>query len=217
MIFHLSYKFKNGNQSISYWTPEDQCSVKYFDIEHADNNCLDLLTQVADHSERIFFGKTNLKSAFHVLPGKISEIFLLILKAVNPESSESSYFVDKSMPFGARMSCRNFQHFSNALRHIVECLKGINRTITNYLDDFLFMHYLCRMCNELLETFLRVCEAINFPVAIEKTVWAAEIVEFLGVLLNGKVFTICVPEDKVNKALHQLGRIVDGKNSPVKG
>ena len=80
--------------------------------------------------------KTDLKSAFRVLPGQVSEFWLVIMKAEHPASGKVYYFIDKSMPFGASISCSNFQHFSNALKHLVERLKGIERTVTNYLDDF---------------------------------------------------------------------------------
>ena len=43
LIFHLFYKFKNGNESINFWTPEDLSSVKYNDLDNAVKNCLELL------------------------------------------------------------------------------------------------------------------------------------------------------------------------------
>ena len=120
LIFHLSYKFKNGNESINHWTPQEICSVRYNDIDHAVNNCLRLVEEFGDQVERIFFTKTDLKSAFRVLPGKVSEFWLVIMKAEHPTSGKIYYFVDKSMPFGAGISCSNFQCFSNALKHLVE-------------------------------------------------------------------------------------------------
>ena len=35
LIFHLSYKSKNGNESVNFWTPEEDCSVKYNDLDEA--------------------------------------------------------------------------------------------------------------------------------------------------------------------------------------
>ena len=216
LIFHLSYKFPNGNKSINYWTPAESCTVKYNDIDHTIGNCLHWIELAGEQFDRIYFLKTDLKSTFHVLPGHRDEYFLLILKANNPETNKIQYFVDKSMPFGASMSCHNFQRFSDALKHLVQELKGIRQTITNYLDDFLFLHYLRQICNELLRGFLEVCELIRFPVAIEKTMWATEIIEFLGVLLNGRKCTICIPADKVTKALNQIQQITHRKRTTIK-
>ena len=69
LIFHLSYKFKNGNESINFWTPDELCTVHYNDIDHAVNNCLYLLEEFNTQVERLYFGKTDLKSAFRILPG----------------------------------------------------------------------------------------------------------------------------------------------------
>ena len=38
-------------------------------------------------------------------------------------------------------------------------------------------------CDDLVRKFL--CNMINFPVALEKTEWASEMIVFLGVLLDG--------------------------------
>ena len=33
LIFHLSYRFKSGGESINYWMLEELCSVKYNDLK----------------------------------------------------------------------------------------------------------------------------------------------------------------------------------------
>ena len=91
-----------------------------------------------------------------------------------------------------------------------------SRTVSNYLNDFLFVHYLCRVCEELLHTFLRICGTIKLPVAMEKTEFPMEVIVFLGIWLNGKMLKLIVPQDKVTKALHQLNRILDKKSATVK-
>ena len=88
--------------------------------------------------------------------------------------------------------------------------------ITNYLDDFLFLHFLKTVCRELIQAFLDICKQINFPVAVKKTVWPTEIIEFLGVILNGHRFMICVSQDKVNKALQQLCQVMQHKKIRIK-
>ena len=98
----------------------------------------------------------------------------------------------------------------------MEWIKKIDRVVTNYLDDFLFVHYLRRVCNELLEAFLQICQQIRFPVALDKTFVAAEVVEFLGVLLDGRRLMICIPQDKVNKAFHLMSKVVFHKKIKVK-
>ena len=111
LMFHLSYKFQNGNESINYWTPEELCSVKYRDIDHAIRNCLALIKELENKSfvcQCLFFGKSDLKNAFHVAPLSRRYWKFLMLKVQDPETGVEVYFVDKCMPFGASISCSHF-------------------------------------------------------------------------------------------------------------
>ena len=160
----------------------------------------------------MFFGKTDLSSAFRVLPLKRSCICWLIFKARDPKDGKFKYFIEKCLPFGASISCSHYQRFSNALKHILQYRVGkIGKAITNYLDDFLFQA-LCRIiCNDMICEFLNLCREINLPVAIEKMEWACMILVFLGILLNGEYRTLSIPLVKQKKALHLLNDIT-GKN-----
>ena len=64
--------------------------------------------------------------------------------------------------------------------------------------------------------FMIVCELINFPVLLEKSEWPTQVLIFLGIILNGKRFTIMVPEDKRLKALQTLERTCGRKKMKVK-
>ena len=87
--------------------------------------------------------------------------------------------------------------------------------ITNYLDDFLFVEITFIACNELTRQFLDLCEELGFPVSMEKTEWATEVIVFLGILLNGNSLTLAVPEDKRSKALQQLYEVRDKRTIKV--
>ena len=89
LIFHLSYDFPNGNSSINANTPREQCTVKYKDLGHAIINCLRLLEEVNDKASKnmsavIFFSKTDLKSAFRILPVLVIDRAWLLMKAEDP-------------------------------------------------------------------------------------------------------------------------------------
>ena len=164
----------------------------------------------------LFFGKTDLKSAFRWIPVKGKHYFLLILKAFHPVTGELCYFVDKCLPFGASISCSHFQRVSNALRHIVEVLERQLNSISNYLDDFIFIHYVRAICERLMRRFMAVCESICFPVAEEKTEWASTLITFLGLVLNGRMFTLMVVQDKKFKAINLLQRASERRTMTVK-
>ena len=106
LIFHLSYIFNNGNLSINDWTPKENCSVKYNDLDDTVANALFLKSQGA---KKIFFAKTDLKAAFRGLLICREDWPLLILKAEDPNTGKVMYFIDKCLPFGASISCAHFQ------------------------------------------------------------------------------------------------------------
>ena len=172
LIFHLSYDFKGGGKSVNAHIPKHKCTVKYKDLDDAVKKCLMLLQQ--NPGEFLWFGISDLKSAFRVIPLKKSCWILLVMKARNPVTNQWFYFVDKCLPFRAASSCNIFQRFSNALAHIAGYeMKhlGNNTAITNYLDDFLNIALKQWICDEMLNTFHKLCDLIGVPLAKEKMVW----------------------------------------------
>ena len=111
--------------------------------------------------------------------------------------------MEKYLPFGASISCSHYQHFSNALKHILEYKLGWRKdqAITNYLDDFLFLALLEMFCNEMICRFLELCQQLNLPVALEKTEWGNTVVVFLGILMDGQHHILSIPIAKQVKAL----------------
>ena len=123
--------------------------------------------------------------------------------------------MDKCLPFGASISCSHYQCFSNSLHAIME-FRFRKKSLTNYLDDFLFIAITRILCNKLISGFLQLCSEINLPVAIEKTVWADSFVIFLGILLDGKNLVLCIPLEKQMKALNLVRDVVECKKVTVR-
>ena len=170
LIFHLSYDFGDSEdkKSFNHHTPEHLCSVKYKDIDHAIRNCLTMVkTGLAPRG--LFFSKTDLKSAFCLIPGKPEDFSLLTMKTAHPKSGKNYYFFDKCLAFRASISCTVFQSFSDCLVYIIELKMGDSSFVTNYLDDFIFYAESEEMCNLMVSKFLELCEEINCPVSSEKT------------------------------------------------
>ena len=215
LIFHLSYDFKNGNSSLNYHTPKELCSVKYKDLDYALDLCLRLLKKHGKNAI-IFFGKTDQKSAFRLIPVLISHRWWLLIKTEDPKTGEVFFFVDKCLPFGVSISCAIFQEFSDSLKHMVEYLLCLDDVVSNYLDDFLFIAFLKDECDRMVSTFLLLCKRINCPVTEEKTEWATVIITFLGMLLDGKRHCMCIPKEKRTRALSQLNWIKSKKKVTIK-
>ena len=212
LIFHLSYDFKNsGNLSVNHYTPHHLCTVQYPDLDHAISNSFKWKKEST--SGIIFYSKTDLKSAFRILPLKFNCLRWLILKAQYPITGEMFYFIEKNLPFGHSISCSHFQRFSNALRHIMEYKMSMTLFCTNYLDNFIFISSTLENCNKLVRNFLDLCSKIGVPVAIEKTEWANSVMTFLGLLLDGKNFVIGIPEDKRIRALNWIRSMISRRKS----
>ena len=81
--------------------------------------------------------------------------------------------------------------------------------ITIWMIFYSLLSYSCK--------FLQICEEINFPVALDKTVWSSQIIIFLGMLLNSVNQTVSIPREKCNKALNLLYKLVpeDKKKATV--
>ena len=116
LIFHLSYNFDNdkngedGHQLLNAHTPKDRCSVKYRDLNFDVKAYLKLQGEGQNHRQKtVFGGKTDIKSAFRLVPLKKSCWRWLVMKARDPNTEEWSYFVNKCLPFGASISCAIFQ------------------------------------------------------------------------------------------------------------
>ena len=202
LIFHLSYPRGNQKISVNANTPEEICSVNYPDFNDAVQLCI-----------KAGKGKSDMKSTFRNLGIKKQHWKFLIMKAVSPIDGMTYYFVDKCLPFGASISCSHFQRFSNAVKHIVQWKTGSK--LVNYLDDYFFAALLKLICNNQVREFLSVCQAISFPVSMEKTFWATAKLEFLGLLIDTVNQCVCIPVDKIAKAVNLIESILSNKSKKV--
>ena len=68
----------------------------------------------------------------------------------------------------------------------------------------------------MVEEFLDLCDKLKVPVSLEKTVWASELMVFLGILLDGRNFILALPIGKKDRAIKLLLEIKDKKKSTVR-
>ena len=151
-----------------------------------------------------------MSSAFRHVPIAKSQWWLLVMKAEHPKTGKTYYFMDKCLLFGSSISCAIFQEVSNAIALIVTYRTW--KPNVNCLDDYLFVAALKRMCDLQIKMFLQVCKEIDFPVALEKTYWGTTLLTFLGLLLDTEKQLICIPMDKLNKALDWVDYFLNKKN-----
>ena len=88
LIFHLSYDFSETNTSLNANTPRDMCSVKYKNLDYAIMTCLELLKHKPSEDAQLHYSKTDVQSAFRVLPIKIKQRCWLVMMAEDPLTGE---------------------------------------------------------------------------------------------------------------------------------
>ena len=207
LIFHLSYPRKaNKKLSVNANIPEEKCKVKYPDFSEAVLKCI--LEGKFCHISR-----SDMKSAFRHLGLFPGDFKFLLMKAKSPLDGEWYYMIDKCLPFGLSISCKLFQEFSDAVAFLVEV--RTNRDPVNYLDDFLFAALLRSVCNEQIEVFLFVCKEINFPVNLDKTYWGTTKLTFLGFLIDTVAQVVCIPRDKVIRAINMIQSVLKKKSRKI--
>ena len=209
LIFHLSYP-RDGKSSVNINTPKEHCTVQYKDFDQAVRRCMEELNE----GEFCYLGKSDLTSAFRILGISPDDWPLLVMKAENPKDGKIYYFVDKCLPFGHSISCALFQKMSDAMEWITRHRTG--KESINYLDDFFFAAVKKFLCDLQVETFLHVCEEINFPYSQEKTQWSCTQLVFLGLLINTVLRLICVPTEKIEKAKDLILILLQRKKSKAK-
>ena len=150
VIFHLSYP-RNSGLSVNANIPKEDCSVHYNDFDLAVKRCLEEV--VGCH-----ISKSDMSMAFRNLPMSKKSWIYLVIRAQHPVTLKWYFFVDKCLPFGASISCKLFQEFSDAIAFVVK--PKTHKVTVNYLDDFLFAAFLKQMCDQQVQIFLDICKDI---------------------------------------------------------
>ena len=84
LIFHLSFDFGEewNERSINYHTPDELCTVRYNDIDHAVRTGLSILSRC--EKSQLFFAKSDFSNAFRILPGLVRHRCLLVMRVRHP-------------------------------------------------------------------------------------------------------------------------------------
>ena len=204
LIFHLSYP--RSGLSVNSSIPAEICSVQYPDFMDAVAICMEA-------GEACFCAKSDMSMAFRNIPMDSRSWCYLILKASHPITGKTYYFMDKCLPFVASISCAIFQEFSNSIAFLVK--HRTRKPLVNYLDDFFFAALYKAMCDSQVEVFLNICNKICFPVSIEKTFWATQLLTFLGLLIDTINQSIGIPLDKLQKAMDLIQYVLDKRNKKI--
>ena len=183
LIHHLSYpKGSYVNDSI----PQEFSSVHYATIS-------DAIKVIKRFGSGCFMAKTDIKSAFRIIPIHPADVELLGMKWDN------LYYYDQALPMGCSTSCSKFESFSTALEWIaISQLQA--SAVLHILDDFLFIAATQERCARDLLNFLGLCQYLGVPIATEKTMGPYTTLQFAGITLDSLTMEARLPVDKLQKS-----------------
>ena len=182
LIHHLS---DPPGSSVNAFIPEDCSSVHYASIN-------DTISVIKRKGDGCFMAKTDVKSAFRIIPIHPNDFALLGLKWQN------LYYFDRCLPMGCSSSCAIFEAFSTVLEWLaVHRLGGSG--VLHILDDFLFIADSQDKCHADLTNFVSMCEYLGVPIAQEKSVNPDMTLQFAGITLDSVMQEARQPDDKLQK------------------
>ena len=202
-IFHLSYP-KSGSTSINCSIPKEDYSLQYVRID-------DAIQGIKQFGVGCFLAKTDIESAFRLVP-------------VHPEDYEllgmcwqGKYYYDKVLPFGLRSAPAIFNQLSDALEWIL--LNKCNISfVCHILDDFLLIEPPAvlpphnSLCQQSLTNMLSLFQTLSIPIAQGKTQGPAQVIEFMGIVLDTIKMQARLPPDKIAR-LHDIIEQFHGRRS----
>ena len=122
LIHHLSYP---KGSSVNDFIPDESSSVRYATI----NDAILILKTLG---KGCFMAKTDIKSAFRIIPVHPLEYPLLGIKW------ENEYYFDRCLAMGLKSSCALFEKFSSSLEWLATQHLHVSAVI-HILDDFLLL------------------------------------------------------------------------------
>ena len=187
LIHHLS--FPEGS-SVNDFIPDCCATVRYASITDASKSikCI---------GRGCFMAKTDIKSAFRIIPIHPADYSLLGMKW------DHMYYFDRCLAMGLRSSCAIFEAFSTSLEWIsTHLLRACS--VLHILDDFLFIAPTKDQCKRDLDNFVLLCNNLGVPLAPEKTVGPDTALQFAGITLDSVRMEARLPEEKLQKCRNLL-------------
>ena len=191
LIQHLSYP---KGSSVNDFIPQEFSSVHYATIS-------DAIRVIKRFGSGCFMAKTDIKSAFRIIPIHPTDFELLGMKWDN------LYYYDQALPMGCSTSCSIFESFSTALEWIATSHLRAS-AVLHILDDFLFIAPTQERCARDLSNFLDLSQFLGVPIATEKTMGPYTTLQFAGITLDSVLMEARLPIDKLQKCRDLLSEFL---------
>ena len=194
LIHHLSFpKGRSVNNGIA----AEDTSVRYATVA-------DAIRIIKLAGPGCFLAKTDIKSAFRIIPIHPNDYRLLGMKW------RGRFYYDRSMPMGCSSSCKTFETFSTAVECIARHKQKIDK-ILHLLDDFLFVSSSHTQRQTYLDLFLALCNHIGIPLAPEKNMWSSNNSFFCRYWSEARL-----PTEKITKCVQSISDFLTRKKVKLK-
>ena len=194
--------FPRGGPSINSGIPRDMATVQYSSVPQA-------IQLIKHHGRFSYLAKTDIKSAFRIIPIRPDQYHLLGFQWNN------NYYYDMCLPMGCSSSCSIFQSFSTSLEFIIRS-KVTDVSIIHILDDFFFVSHSYQSCYDALMLFLDICKEIGVPMALDKTFGPYQSLPFAGIHLDSRDMSASLPEDKIIKFLSYIDVLLNSRTATLR-
>jgi len=185
----------------------DGIAHEYSSVSYA--NIHDAIAFIKQAGPGCFLAKTDIQSAFRIIPINPKDYHLLGMKW------NGLYFYDCCMPMGCSSSCRTFETLSTAVEWIARHKLNLN-FILHLLDDFLIIGPSYEACSKYLHLFLQLCSYLGIPMAPEKTVGPSTTLSFAGIELDSLSMEARLPHDKIHKCTTLISQFLRRKKVTLK-
>ena len=118
------------------------------------------------------------------------------------------YYLDISVPFGARGSSCHIQCVAEAIVHMLRT-KGIQATM--YLDDLIVVAPNRVTCEQHFHATRELFKTLGLPEAAGKTQQPARKVRWLGIDISAKDMTLSIPRDKLKATITIVNKTIKKK------
>lgn len=188
LIHHLS--FPEG-ESVNDNIDPALCTVHYTSFDEA-------VHMVQDMGKECLLAKSDVESAFRLLPTQISDFDQLGFRF------EDKYYFDKCMPFGCSISCATWEKMATFLELVVK-QKSPVWDVKHYVDDFLFAGKTNTSdYQSVLQCFLESSAKLGVPIASDKSEGPATSIICLGLEIDSDETIIRIPLKKVQEILTKI-------------
>ena len=192
LLHNLSYPY--DDRSVNLSITQEHKTVKYATLS-------DAVHQIQELGPGCYLAKSDIKNTFRIVPLHPSQYTLMGFKW------RDRYYYDMCLAMGLAESCRVFETFSDAILFILDKHFGV-KLVVKVLDDFLFLGRTKSDCASSLRIFLRLCNYLGVPIAMDKTSEEpAQVLTFLGIELNTLDMTASLPMDKLQAYSREVGRV----------